>query len=85
MFNDGGFLEQVNSGILRAVLMTEKHPSPLKSGHPLCTLSQTLAYFDSHNQEVARVHQYKRQDRSIGGSGRPDPKRLLIDGIWYYV
>lgn len=65
--------------------MTDKHPAPPTSGQPLCTHSQTLAYIDDSNQEVARVHQYKRPDGSIGASGRPDPKRLLVDNILYYV
>jgi hypothetical protein len=65
--------------------MTEKHPAPPSSKLPLCTLSQTLAYFDEKNQEIARVHQYKRPNGELGGSGRPDPKRLLIDGIIYKI
>jgi hypothetical protein len=85
MFNDGCFWEQAKSGKLRAVLMTEKHPSPQRSGHPFCTLSQTLAYFDEQDQEVARVHQYKLPDGTLGASGRPDPKRLLINGIIYQI
>ena len=65
--------------------MSEKHPAPHRSGHPLCTLSQTLAYFDDQDQEVARVHQYKRPNGTLGGSGRPDPKRLLVEGIIYKI
>jgi len=34
---------------------------------------------------VAVVFQYLRPDGSIGGSGRPDPKFLLRDGVQYVV
>lgn len=44
-----------------------------------------VAYFDGNYQEVARVHQYKRPDGSIGASGLPDPVRLLVDGIIYIL
>lgn len=85
MFNMGCFWERARSGELRAVLMSEKHPAPPKSSQPLCTLSQTLAYFDDQDQEVARVHQYKRPNGTLGASGRPDPKRLLIGDIIYKI
>jgi hypothetical protein len=85
LFNSLCFWERVRSGELYAQIKTEGHPSPLKSGQPLCTLSQMVAYFDANNQEVARVHQYKRPDGSLGASGRPDPKRLLVDGIIYIL
>jgi len=44
-----------------------------------------VAYLDAGGQRIALVHQYLRPDGTIGGSGRPDPKELLEDGIIYYV
>lgn len=85
MFNNGCFLERLKSGELRAILDSEKHPSPFRSGQPQCTRSQLLSLLDENDQEVARIHQYKRPDGSIGASGRPDPKRLLVDGVYYFV
>jgi hypothetical protein len=85
MFNDGCFLERLKSGKLHAILESEKHPSPFRSGQPQCTWSQFLILLDENDQEIARVHQYKRPDGSIGASGRPDPKRLIVDGIIYYT
>lgn len=35
---------------------------------------------DENNQEIVRVHQYLREDLSLGGKGKPDPKRMLYDG-----
>jgi len=39
--------------------------------------------YDADGNEVARVHQYIRLDGSIGLKGKPDPKRLLKDGVLY--
>lgn len=36
-------------------------------------------YYDESLEGVALVHQYLRPDGSLGGSGKPDPKRLLLD------
>jgi hypothetical protein len=51
---------------------------------PFCTRSQLISYLDDAGQEVARVHQYLQPDGTLGASGRPDPKRLLHDGILYF-
>lgn len=55
-------------------------------GQPLGTVSQFLSYRDAKTgEELARVHQYQRPDGSLGGSGKPDPKRLLDDGVIYLI
>lgn len=51
----------------------------------MCTRSQILAYEDPPGKQIAVVHQYLRPDGTIGGSGRPDPKRLMVNGIVYAV
>jgi hypothetical protein len=85
MFNNGCFRDRLRSGELRSIVKVSNHPSPEKATEPVCTLSEILAYLDDNGQQVALVHQFTRRDGSIGGSGLPDPKLLLIDGIWYYV
>lgn len=85
MFNNGCFRDRLRSGELRAVVKVSSHPSPEKAIEPVCTLSEILAYLDDNDQRIALVHQFTRRDGSIGGSGLPDPKLLLVDGIWYYV
>lgn len=35
------------------------------------------------NQRIAVAHRLLRPDQSFGGSGRPDPKMLLVDGVLY--
>lgn len=43
------------------------------------TRSQMISYRDSQDKEIARVHQYLKTDGTLGASGKPDPKRLLIN------
>jgi hypothetical protein len=38
-----------------------------------------LAYWTQDGQLLALVHQYLRPDGTIGGSGKPDPKRILAN------
>ena len=83
MFNNKQLLEQTKSGLLRTVLMKENHPSPEPAGEPFCTRSQMISYVDTDGAEIARVHQYLRPDGTVGGSGKPDPKRLLCGGKIY--
>jgi len=84
IFNDGGYWELAKQGKL-----FEKEyyssPSPKSSGEPPGTLSQIVAYLDSQGRQVAIVHQYLRRDGSVGGSGRPDPKKLFHNGKLYVV
>ncbi len=44
-----------------------------------------LSYLDAGGQEIARVHQYLLPDGGIGGSGRPDPKRLYHNEVLYHL
>jgi hypothetical protein len=82
-FNKGRFWERVQAGELNAIVNRSKHPAPPQAGQVHCTSSQEVSYHDAANREVARVHQYLRQDNTLGGKGRPDPKRLLEDGVLY--
>jgi hypothetical protein len=85
LFNEGGYLAKLDSGELSEKLVREGHPSPAKSGEPHCTRSQIVAYLDANGRQVALVHQYARKDGSIGGSGKPDPKKLFHEGTLYVV
>jgi hypothetical protein len=42
-------------------------------------------YFDLQLNRVALVHEYRLPDGSIGASGLPDPKRLLLEDEILYV
>jgi len=78
MFNDGRYWEQVQAGELTAVLMEERM-APSSAGQPPGTRSQMISYRDVSDKEIARVHQYLKPDGTVGASGKPDPKRLLIN------
>lgn len=80
-FNDGRYWERMQAGEFNLILVQERHPSPWRSGQPTCTRSQIIAYVDKRGHRVALVHQYLRTDGTLGGSGRPDPKRLLEGGV----
>lgn len=83
LFNEGRYWERVRSGELYEVLYREGHPSPKDSHEPPCTRSQIIAYLDAQGRQVAIVHQYLRKDGSLGGSGKPDPKKLFHRGKIY--
>ena len=83
IFNNGQYWERLKSGELKAVLLEDRHPSLMLANEPFCTHSQMVSYRDATDNEVARVHQYLRPDKTIGASGRPDPKRVLEDNILY--
>ena len=85
MFNDGGYPQKVESGELTIEIRRSKHPAPPGANQPHCTHSQILAYLELNGNRVAVVHQYLRVDGSLGGSGKPDPKALLVDGILYFL
>ncbi len=84
-FAEGKYWERLRSGELQELLQDEAHPAPPRAREPICTLSQMIAYLDGEGNKVALVHQYRRTGGSLGGSGRPDPKCLLADGVLYFV
>jgi hypothetical protein len=86
MFNEGRYWERTQSGgDLTARVRRATHPTRPEAKQPYCTSTQMVSYFDVDNVEVARVHQYLVADGSIGGKGRPDPKRMFVNGVIYAV
>jgi hypothetical protein len=84
IFNDNGYWELAKQGELFEKVYS-KGPPQKEAGEPPGTLSQIVAYLDAQGRQVAIVHQYLRKDGSIGGSGRPDPKKLFHQGTLYIV
>src|SRR5262245_45150744 len=80
-FNRGNYVQRAAAGELSTRILKEGHPSPPRAALPICTRSQSIAYLDAKGDEVAMVHQYLKPDGSLGASGRPDPKRLLENGV----
>jgi hypothetical protein len=83
LFNEAGYRDKAKSGEFTTVTLEHRHPSLTAANEPFCTHSQMVSYRDDANNEVARVHQYLRTDGTIGASGKPDPKRICIDGVPY--
>ena len=78
VFNRLGLADVVQAGQLTVRIAEEHHPSPPGAFEPVCTRSQALRYCDASGQVVAVVHQYTREDGTIGASGRPDPKVVYL-------
>ena len=83
IFNEANYWQKTLDGELIAVLLENRQPSLIAANEPFCTNSQMISYRDTLGYEVARVHQYSRPDGTIGASKRPDPKRVLKDGVLY--
>ena len=43
-----------------------------------------IAYYDD-GQRLALVHQYLRPAGTLGATGLPDPKELLVEGFVWFV
>jgi len=71
-FNSLDYYGQVRRGELTPVVYWSKLAPP-SAGQPAGTLSQFVHYRRGPT-EVARVHQYRRIDGTLGASGLPDPK-----------
>lgn len=82
-FNRADFLAKLDAGELLAKVIANAHPTPPESRQPHCTRSQMVEYWTPNGPMVALVHQYLRTDGSIGASGLPDPKKIMIDGVVY--
>ncbi len=85
VFNRAKLHERIRAGELREILVKSSHPSPPRSGNPDCTRSQILIYATLDGKPVALVHQYMRPDGTLGGSGKPDPKMLVVAGETLFV
>jgi len=79
MFNESQYPSMIADGLLVPKFLRNDHlKEPQKVREPRCTHSQMIRYTDKVGQWAIEVFQYLRPDKTIGGSGRPDPKRLRI-------
>jgi hypothetical protein len=81
-FNSSGYWEYVQSGKWTSHTLESRISGALPEETVEIT-SVMLSYHDENGNEMARVHQYQRPDGSIAASGKPDPKRLVQDGVLY--
>jgi len=77
-FNESGLFERVLRGELETVLEDDRFVRD-EVGLPQGARSQMVWYLGPDGQKLVLVHQYLLPDGSIGGSGRPDPKRMILD------
>ena len=78
LFNGSGLFEQALRGELNTILEDDR-PVRAELGMPEGTRSQMVWYLGPDGHKLAIVHQYLLPDGMIGGSGRPDPKRMILD------
>lgn len=83
LFNSSGYYQRVLAGEFTTKLVRDKVPLRLPPSEPAETKSQNVYYYDENGVFVALVHQYLRPDGTIGASGRPDPKKLYLNGHMY--
>jgi hypothetical protein len=63
------------------VCVKKSRPAPPEAGQLPGALSQFRWYFLVRTQQIiAKVHCYENTDGTIGASGDPDPKKLVIYG-----
>lgn len=77
-FNKGKFWERAQTGELIPRIKRDKHPHEPPTGEPPCTRKQFLVYYTPTGEPIAWVHQFLRPDKTLGASGNPDPKRLIL-------
>ena len=88
MFNKSQYPKMIEDGRLVAdqpYLRDDHLKEPQKRKEPWCTRAQTIRYRDRAGQWAVVIFQYLRPDNTIGGSGRPDPKRLRIGNRVFIV
>jgi hypothetical protein len=85
-FNAGDYAGRARTGIVQEVVVADRRlrdETSERRGEPIGTHRQMIAYYEGA-QRVALAHRYLRPDGTIGATGRPDPKELLVDGtIWF--
>lgn len=84
LFNAGRYYERVLDGELVARIRIDRD-APERDYLPVGTRSQTVQYFAQDGQRVAVVHQYLLPDGTLGASGKPDPKMLLVGNVLYKI
>ena len=80
IFNSSQYWNKTKSGEFTTRVLKSNHGNYKSKGEPYCTKSQYVVYLTKNGEFVASVHQYLRPDSSLGASGKPDPKRILVNG-----
>jgi len=83
IFNDGQYYDRVVRNEWTERIESERPARP-EAGQVAGTMSRMVWYFDESGSSIALVHEYRAPDGSLGGSGRPDPKRISLDNEILY-
>src|SRR5215510_1523130 len=78
-----GYFAAWKAQAYRERVKSQSHDPPPAVEEPHCTWSQLVEYLDVGGERVMLCHQYMRPDGTLGGSGLPDPKWLLAEGVIY--
>jgi len=78
--NEGGYPAKIDTLICECIY--DKPASP-RSNQPPGTRSRLYKYSDG-NIPVMHLHCFVLPSGELGASKKMDPKRLLIDGVYYY-
>jgi len=82
IYNEGLFEERAAKGELKFVPW-DSRPAPSNiTGWVPGTTSETLYLLDADDHIHAKVHGFFRPDRTLAGSGKLDPKRVLHEGSY---
>lgn len=78
--NEGGYPKRIHELTRECIY---DRPASRKSGQPPGTRSKLYKYFDQ-GLAVMYLHCFELPSGELGASGKMDPKRLLVDGVFYY-
>jgi hypothetical protein len=84
IFNEGRYYERMLAGEFHRTIIDQRRRRR-GDRNVRNAWSQTVEYRDTYGNIVARVHQYRKSDGSLGGSGRPDPKLVVYEEVIYIL
>ncbi len=84
IFNENHYYERMQAGEFRTVIVNQtRHRGGDRKVRN--SLSETVEYRDRYGRRVALVHQYRMRSGRLGGSGKPDPKVVVLDDTTYFL
>ncbi len=84
LFNASEYPLMINNGELeKVILKTKTLQNPGLRHLPNGTKSEIILYRDRARDLFVIIHQYLKPDGTLGASGKPDPKRIKIEGKMY--
>jgi len=78
IFNAGSYVQQIEAGLLTPHYLRNAHLTQVERGNQPCTQRQMIRYLDSQGNPIVEIFQYLRSDKTLGASGKRDPKRLWL-------